>query len=64
MGWCVGDGDTESLLDEVMSEQVQRPEVGVGLEVGGGARRQSGRGEAGGRAGGTEVRKLGRASSV
>lgn len=48
MGWCAGGGDTESLSGEMVSEQVQRPEVGVGLEVGGGARRQSGRGEAGG----------------
>lgn len=37
MGQCVGDGDTESLSGEMMSEQVQRPEVGVGLGVGGGA---------------------------
>lgn len=60
MGWCVGDGDTESLSGEMMSEEVQRPEVGVGLEVGG---RMAGEGQEG-RAVGNAARKLGMAPTV
>lgn len=60
MGWCVSDGDTENLSGEMMSEQVQRPEVGVGLEVGG---RMAEEGQEG-QAIGNEARKLGMAPTV